>query len=98
MPENTYFVRIAKSESLAEVGSSALLVQLVCADHTKHTFDREGCARRLAREALVDRYPTKLEDMGYAETERCLCTLPTNLRNADFSVPCGCRVWYWQGC
>jgi hypothetical protein len=98
MPKNIYLVRIAKSESLARLGSSDLLVQLVCKDHTQHTYDRERCARQLATEAMIDRCHTTLQEMGYAEAERYYGDLPTNFRSADFSAPCECRVWYWKGC
>ena len=42
MPRLYYFVRVAKSKSWAQYGSSELLVQLVCSDHANlYGSDRE---------------------------------------------------------
>jgi hypothetical protein len=58
-----YFVRVAKSESLARFGSSELLVQLVCQDHGKFfESHRERYARQLALVAMVDRHHSAAEE------------------------------------
>jgi hypothetical protein len=93
-----YFVRVAKSESLARFGSSELLVQLVCQDHAKFfESHRERHARQLALVAMVDRHHSAAEDMGYADPKGYFGNLPANFRAADFSAPCGCGAWYWAG-
>src|ERR1700731_4808507 len=70
-----YFVRVAKSESLAQFGSSELPVQLVCQDHAKFFESvRERYARQLALVAMVDRHHSAAEDMGYADRSDILVT------------------------
>jgi hypothetical protein len=98
MPRLYYFVRVAKSESWAQYGSSELLVQLVCTNHSDlRESDRERLARQLARDAMVDRYPAAAEGIGYTEANQYSGNFLTNLRGADFPAPCGCRVWFWSG-
>ena len=98
MPRLYYFVRVAKSETWAQYGSSELLVQLVCSDHANlYESDRERLARQLGRDSMVDRYPAAAEDIGYTDANQYSGNFPANLRAADFPAPCGCRVWYWSG-
>ena len=97
MGESLYFVKLGLEEErpkLGKLGSSEVLVQLICDDHTlRHETNRRSSASELAKHAVRLRYPD-LEEIGYADASRHSGPLPGNFRKADFVAPCGCRVWY----
>ena len=93
-----YFVTAALDKESARLGSSQLLVQLICEDHAKYyEADRQSSASRIAKDAVSSRYPSAGTDIGYTEAARFSGDLPANFKSADFVAPCGCRAWYWRG-
>jgi hypothetical protein len=67
MGEWLYFVKLGSDEERPKLGSSEVLVQLICDDLAlRHETNRRSSASKLAKHAVGLRYPY-LEEIGYAD-------------------------------
>jgi hypothetical protein len=99
MPDLFYTVDVSRNEQLARNPNyvDKFLVEL-CEEHggvNTRDSDREGSATAIAIKALEDRYTpeTVSEIVGYTFASRYTGSIPTNLGQARFTAPCGCRAW-----
>jgi len=99
MPDWFYAIRLAGTEELARLSPTNVdkwLVQLICENHACfHEFGREASARAVAMSAAKHSYGSEATaDIGHAEANRYTGDIPTNLGEATFPAPCGCRAWH----
>jgi len=98
MPDWFYAVRLSGSEEIARAFPryvAEFLVQLVCEEHLRPNFhegNREASACEVAMKACKSQYGSDWAQ-GIRYTKASRGDLPVNLGDADFSAPCGCRVW-----
>lgn len=95
-----YTVDLSGDEELARTANyvDKFLVELVCEDHRNENRDesaRGKAAAEIAAGATKNRYGlVGTENVGYNRASRYDGKIPSNIGEARFTAPCGCRAWY----